>query len=63
MNKYRFFIFITITELTKNSIKVLRVSTRVIVLINGNTNCGLVTKYELEVTVVVTYGLGDFYLS
>lgn len=63
MGEYHFFVFITITELTKNSIKVLRVSTRVIVLINGNTNCSLVTKYELEVTVVVIYGLGDFYLS
>lgn len=58
-----FGIFITTSLFTKNAIEASRVGTRVIILIDGYTICDLVAKYELEVTLVMTYELGDFYLS
>lgn len=58
-----FGVFITTSSFTKNAIEASRVGTRVITLIDGDTICNLVAKYELEVTPVMTYELGDFYLS
>ncbi|MFW7364329.1 restriction endonuclease [Vagococcus fluvialis] len=58
-----FGVFITTSSFTKNAIEASRVGTRVITLIDGDTICDLVAKYQLEVTPVMTYELGDFYLS
>lgn len=58
-----FGVFITTSSFTKNAIEASRVGTRVITLIDGDTICDLVAKYELEVTPVMTYELGDFYLT
>lgn len=58
-----FGVFITTSSFTKNAIEASRVGTRVITLLDGDTICDLVAKYELEVTPVMTYELGDFYLS
>lgn len=58
-----FGVFITTSSFTKNAIEASRVGTRVITLIDGDTICDLVAKYELEVTPVLTYELNDFYLT
>ena len=58
-----FGVFVTTSSFTKNAVEASRVGTRVITLINGDDICDLVAKYELEVTPVMTYELGDFYLK
>lgn len=58
-----FGVFITTSSFTKNAIEASRVGTRVITLIDGDTICDLVAKYELEVIPVMTYELNDFYLT
>ena len=57
-----FGVFITTSSFTKNAIEASRIGTRVITLIDGEAICDLVAKYQLEVTPVLAYELGDFYL-
>lgn len=63
MDKYNaeFGIFITTSNFTREAIRASRIGTRVITLINGDEIVDLVAKYELYVTPVKTYELGDFY--
>lgn len=58
-----FGIFITTSDYTREAIKVSRIGTRVITLINGDDIADLVAKFELYVTPVTTYELGSFYLE
>lgn len=63
MDKYRadYGIFITTSSFSKDAIKAARMGTRIITLIDGERLVDLVAKYELYVTPVVTYELGEFF--
>ncbi|KFI69366.1 putative Type IV methyl-directed restriction enzyme of unknown recognition sequence [Bifidobacterium magnum] len=54
-------IFITTADFTSNAQVAARQGTRIITLINGDEIANLVAKYELFVTPVITYELGDFF--
>lgn len=56
-----FGIFITTAEFSRDAVKAARTGTRVITLINGTKLVELVAKYQLYVTEVTTYVLGDFF--
>jgi restriction system protein len=63
MDKYQaeYGIFITTSSYTRAAIHSSRIGTRVITLIDGTRLTDLVAKYELYVTPVVTYELGEFF--
>lgn len=63
MDKYRadYGIFITTSSFSKDAKKAARTGTRIITLIDGERLVDLVAKYELYVTPVVTYELGEFF--
>lgn len=65
MDKFNaeFGIFITNSDFTRDAIAASRIGTRVITLINGEKIADLVAQYQLYVTPVTTYELGDFYLE
>ena len=63
MDKYRadYGIFITTSSFSKEAVKAARTGTKIITLIDGERLVDLVAKYELYVTPVVTYELGEFF--
>lgn len=63
MDKYRaeYGIFITTSSFTRDAIRASRLGTRVVTLIDGDHLVDLVAKYQLYVTPVTTYELGDFF--
>lgn len=63
MDKYQaeYGIFITTSSYTRDAIQSSRIGTRVITLVDGTRLTDLVAKYELYVTPVVTYELGEFF--
>lgn len=63
MDKYRadYGIFITTSSFSKDAMKAARTGTKIITLIDGDRLADLVAKYELYVTPVVTYELGEFF--
>lgn len=63
MDKYRseYGIFITTSSFTRDAIRASRTGTRVITLIDGDHLVDLVAKYQLYVTPVTTYELGEFF--
>ena len=65
MDKYRaeYGIFITTSSFTRDAIRASRLGTRVVTLIDGDHLVDLVAKYQLYVTPVTTYELGDFFTN
>lgn len=65
MDKYRaeYGIFITTSSFTRDAIRAARLGTRVVTLIDGDHLVDLVAKYQLYVTPVITYELGDFFTN
>ncbi|MCH5383674.1 restriction endonuclease [Limosilactobacillus fermentum] len=63
MDKYQaeYGIFITTSSYTRDAIQSSRIGTRVITLVDGTRLTDLIAKYELYVTPVVTYELGEFF--
>ena len=63
MDKFNaeFGIFITTSTFTRQALEASRTGTRVITLIDGEKIVDLVAKFQLYVTPVTTYELGDFY--
>lgn len=65
MDKYRaeYGIFITTSSFTRDAFKASRLGTRAVTLIDGDHLVDLVAKYQLYVTPVTTYELGDFFTN
>lgn len=61
INKAEYGILITTSTFTKDAKDNARGNTPVITLIDGDGICDLVAKYQLHVTPVTVYRLGDFY--